>query len=197
MEYNPAGVPMVPRPAGDRSTAGKSSLMKRAVIAAILSAAAALAACGSHRAGTIQTNSGTATVTTSQDNKNVTVRTKEGTTSIGQSVDTSKLGAPVYPGAQANAQGAITSTTDKGTSVMAGFKTSDPFDKVEAYYKQQLPAGSEKMNVASGSGSVASFQIGAADANDQVAIQVTSSKPGETDILITHITKTGASPSGS
>jgi hypothetical protein len=134
-------------------------------------------------------------VTTSDDNKNVTVQTKEGTTSIGQNVDASRLGAPVYPGAQANAQGAITSTTDKGTSVMAGFKTADPFEKVEAFYKQQLPGGSEKMNVTTANGSVASFQVGADDAADQVAVQVTASKPDETDILITHITKAGASPS--
>lgn len=170
--------------------------MKFGAIVAILSAAVAMTACGSHRATTIQTSSGTATVTTSQDNKNVTVQTKEGTTSIGQNVDTSKLGAPVYPGAQANAQGAITSSTDKGTSVMAGFKTSDPFDKVEAFYKQQLPAGSEKMNVTANDSSIASFQVGAADGNDQVAVQVTSSKPDETDILITHITKTGSTHGG-
>lgn len=175
----------------------KSSSMKPDTIVASLSFAVALTACGSHRASTIQTSDGTATVTTSQDNKNVTVQTKEGTTSIGQSVDPSKLGAPVYPGAEANSQGAITSNTDKGTSVMAGFKTSDPFAKVEAYYKQQLPAGSEKSNVTSNNTSIASFQLGAGDSSDQVAVQVTSSKPDETDILITHITKAAApAPSG-
>jgi hypothetical protein len=170
--------------------------MKRANSVAILAAAAMLASCGSHRAATIQTSSQTATVTTSQDNKNVTVQTKEGTTSIGQGVDPAKLGAPVYPGAQANEQGAIMSSTDKGTSVMAGFKTSDAFDKVESFYKQRLPAGSEKMNVATSNGSTASFQVGAVDSNDQVVVQVTSSKPGETDVLITRITKPGASPAG-
>lgn len=170
--------------------------MKLGTIVALLSAVVALTACGGHRATTIQTSSGTATVTTTQDNKNVTVQTKEGTTSIGQSVDAGKLGAPLYPGAQANAQGAITSSTDKGTSVMAGFKTSDSFDKVEAFYKQQLPAGSEKMNVTSNNSSIASFQVGTADTSDQVAVQITSSKDGGTDILITHVTKTGASPGG-
>ncbi|HEY1978391.1 MAG TPA: hypothetical protein VGG89_17710 [Candidatus Baltobacteraceae bacterium] len=162
--------------------------MKFGTIVAILSAAAVtLSACASHRTTTIQTSSGNATVTTSQDNKSVTVRNKEGTTSIGQNVDASKLGAPVYPGAQANEQGAISSSTDKGTSVMAGFKTSDPFEKVEAFYKQQLPAGSEKMNTSANNSSIASFQIGTGDASDQVAVQVTSSKAGETDILITHV----------
>lgn len=165
----------------------KSNRMKLGTLVAILSLAVALTACGSHRTTTIQTSDGTATVTTSQDNKNVTVQTKEGTTSIGQSVDAGKLGAPVYPGAQANSQGAITSSTDKGTSVMAGFKTSDPFAKVEAFYKQQLPAGSEKMNLTSNHSSMASFQLGGSDASDQVAVQVTSSKPDETDILITHV----------
>lgn len=166
----------------------KSTRMKLGTIVAILSFAVALAACGSHRTTTIQTSNGTATVISSEDNKNVTVQTKEGTTSIGQSVDASKLGAPVYPGAQANSQGAITSNSDRGTSAMAGYKTSDPFAKVEAYYKQQLPAGSEKVNTTSENNSIASFQIGSGDTSDEVAVQVTSSKPDETDILITHVT---------
>lgn len=174
----------------------KSLRMKFGTIVATLSFAVALTACGSHRTTTIQTSNGTATVTTSQDNKNVTVQTKEGTTSIGQSVDASKLGAPVYPGAQANSQGAITSKTDKGASVMAGFKTSDPFAKVEAYYKQQLPAGSEKMNLTSNNSSIASFQLGSSETGDQVAVQLTSSKPDETDILITHVTKAAPAPNG-
>lgn len=173
--------------------------MKLGTLVTMLSATVALTACGSHRTNTIVTSSGTATVTSDRDNKNVTVQTKEGTTSIGQSVDTGKLGAPVYPGAQANARGAITSSTDKGTSVMAGFVTADSFAKVEAFYKQQLPAGSEKVNVTSDNSSIASFQVGTGDTSDRVAVEVTSSKPDETDISITHIitnTKPTAWPSG-
>ena len=162
--------------------------MKGAKLVAIFLLAAA-AACSSQRSSAIQTRTGTGTVTTGQDRKSVTVQTTEGTTSIGQSVDPSKLGAPVYPGAQTDAHGGMSSTTDKGNSVLATFRTSDSFDKVEAFYKQQLPAGSEKSNVATANGSIATFQIGPADAADQVSVQVMSPRSGETDILITRVTK--------
>ncbi|HVA33001.1 MAG TPA: hypothetical protein VNG31_02560 [Candidatus Baltobacteraceae bacterium] len=157
-----------------------------------LAAVVAIAACSAHKT-TVQTSSGAATVTTSQDNKSVTVQTSEGTMAIGKSVDLGKLGAPAYPGAQANDQGTITTTTDKGSSTIAAFKTGDSFDKVEAFYKQQLPAGSEKVKMSSGGGSAASFQVGGEDSADQVSVQVTASKPNETDILITHLTKSAAS----
>jgi hypothetical protein len=162
--------------------------MKRAGAGVLVAACIALSACSSHKT-TIQTSNGAATVTTSQDNKTVTVQSKEGTMSINQNVDTSKLGAPVYPGAQANEQGAVTTTTDKGSSTMAGFRTADPFEKVESYYKNQLPAGSEKINISSTNGSVATFQMGSDKAGTLVTVHVTQSKPGETDILISRVTK--------
>lgn len=170
--------------------------MRTAAIAALALAVLATTACTSRKT-TVQTSSGAATVTTSQDNKTVTVESSEGTVSVGQNVDQSKLGAPVYPGAQPNEQGSVTSTTDKGSSVVAAFKTADSFDKVYEYYKQQLPSGAEKMKMSSGSGSVASFQVGDDNGPDQVSVQVTSDKPGETSILITHVTKPGAAASPS
>jgi hypothetical protein len=163
--------------------------MKAVTTIFALAAIVALAACSSHKATTVTTTDGSATVTTSQDDKTVTVQTKEGTTAVGQSVDASKLGAPVYPGAQANQQGSITTNTGKGTTVIASFKTADPFDKVYGFYKAQLPAGSEKMKMASGNGSVASFQTGDEGGPDQVSVQVSSEQSNETAILITHVTK--------
>ena len=44
--------------------------------------------------------------------------------------------------------------------MIAAFKTTDAFEKVYDYYKQQLPADAEKMKVSSANGSVVSFQTG-------------------------------------
>jgi hypothetical protein len=151
-----------------------------------LAAGATLAACSSSKTTTVQTRNGAATVTTSRNGQNVTVQTSEGTTSLGSHVDLSKLGVPVYPGAQADAQGTITTKEAQGTSVVAAFKTADSFDKVYEYYKGRLPAGSERMKVISGNGSVASFQVGSPKTPDEVTVQVSSDKPNETDLLITH-----------
>jgi hypothetical protein len=50
------------------------------------------------------------------------------------------------------------------------------------------------MNVINAGGSVASFEFGSQGAGDRVTVQVTSSKPGETAILITHVTESGSTP---
>jgi len=151
----------------------------RATLFAFL-AVTALAACSSQKtAGRTQTQS-------------VTVETSEGTVAVNQGVDRSKLGAPVYPGAESKDSGSISSSGASGSSVIAAFKTSDPFEKVYDYYKQQLPTGSEKMKMSSGDNSIASFQTGDENGPDQVTVQVTSDKAGETDIVITHVSKTGS-----
>lgn len=155
-------------------------------IAFLLAAAVALVAC-SHKTTTVQTANGT--ITTSQDHQGVTVQTSEGTMNLGRNVDASKLGAPVYPGATAKDQGSISTTTADGTNTIAAFKTTDPFDKVYAYYKQQLPAGSEKMKISTGDTQMASFQVGAQNGPDQVGVQITSDKTGTTNILISHVMK--------
>jgi hypothetical protein len=164
--------------------------LKTALAFAVL---VAIAGCSTHKT-TVQTSSGSSTVTTSDKDKTVTVETSEGTVAIGQTVDAAKLGAPVYPGAAPSDQGSITSKSATGSSMIAAFKTSDTFDKVYGYYKQQLPAGSEKGKVTSGDSSVASFQVGDESGPDQVTVQISADKIGETDILITHVTKTGATP---
>jgi hypothetical protein len=155
-------------------------------IAFLLAATVVLGAC-SHKTTTVQTASGT--ITTSQDDKSVTVQTSEGTMNLGQTVDTSKLGAPVYPGATAKDRGSISTTTAAGTNTIATFKTTDPFDKVYAYYKQQLPAGSERMKMSTGDTQMASFQVGDQNGPDQVGVQISSDKAGTTNILISRVTK--------
>jgi hypothetical protein len=147
------------------------------------------AGCASHKT-TIQTRNGTATVTTSQDNRSVTVQTREGTTSIGQGVDVAKLGVAVYPGAQSGQPASITTQNNGASTVIANFMTTDAFDSVYRYYKQRLLPGAEKMRVTSGNGSVASFQIGDRNGSDTITVQVSSDRPNLTNILITHAIKT-------
>ena len=73
---------------------------------------------------------------------------------------------------------------------MVGFKTTDPFDKVEAYYKQQLPQAKEHLTTGSGN-SIASFEIGTMDTPEHTTVMV-ATDPDGTGIMITHVTKTAA-----
>jgi hypothetical protein len=125
-----------------------------------------------------------------------TVSTKNGTATLGGGVDPSKLGAPVYPGAQVNpdSNGSLSAETPEGSTVMATFKTSDGFDKVYDFYKSQMPAGSEGMKMSMGGASSAMWQVGKDSGPDQVVVQVNSDKAGAVTILITHVIKNNVSP---
>ena len=159
--------------------------MKTFVRIVVLIAVAGVVACSSHKTTTVSTSNGEATVTQSQSGQQVTVQTSGGAVTVGGSVDPSQLGAPVYPGAQGNSEGTVSYTGANG-GAMAAFKTSDDFDKVYEYYKAQLPAGSEKMKMSSGDGSIAEFVV--SSANGETSVQI-SGKPGETAIIITHKAK--------
>jgi hypothetical protein len=89
------------------------------------------------------------------------------------------LGVPVYPGAVADAGGSF--TTSEGRSV-AAFQTADPYNRVVAFYRNRLPAGSQTMAASTGDGSAAAFEY--ARGVWRVTVEVASSKPAETDILI-------------
>jgi hypothetical protein len=157
------------------------------------SAAPAAAATDAAAATATDTPAPDATATT------LTVQTKNGTATLSGDVDPSKLGAPIYPGAQANpeAQGSFSASTNEGSTVIATFKTTDPFDKVYDYYKSQLPTGSEAMKMSMGGASTAQWQIGKEGSADQVVVQVTSDKAGQVTILITHTIKNNVSPAPS
>ena len=158
--------------------------MRSAGLCCMLLAAIAFVGC-SHKT-TVVTSDGAATVTTSQDNQTTTVQSNNGTLTTGKNaVDPSKLGAPVYPGAEQSQDGGIAVSGNQGSTQMAVFKTTDPFDKVYDYYKSQLPAGSEKMKMSEGSESMATFQIGDDKSPDQTTVMI-SAKDGATQILITH-----------
>lgn len=170
-----------------------TSFARRLAPFCALAIAVSLAGCGFGHKQTVYTGNGSVTVSSdgqNDENKTVTVNGNGGSMSIGSgAVDTSKLGAPVYPGATQDQNGGLTMSTDKGTSVTAIYKTSDDFSKVESYYKSQLPANSEKMNMSAGTGSLATFQIGDDTAADQTTVTITSKEGDQTSILLSHITK--------
>ena len=158
--------------------------MKTFVRISVLVAIVTLVACASHKT-TVSTSSGDTTVTQDAGGQSTTVQTAQGTVTVGKSADPTQLGAPIYPGADANSEGTVSYTGANG-GAMSAFKTTDDFDKVYAFYKSQLPAGSEKMKMQSGDGSVAEFVVG--NDSGETAVQI-SGKPGETDIIITHKAK--------
>ncbi|MBV8154318.1 MAG: hypothetical protein JO192_03405 [Candidatus Eremiobacteraeota bacterium] len=150
--------------------------MKNARLWLCAAAAIALAACSTHK--------------TSDGNQSYTLQTNQGAVSLGSDVDTSKLGAPVYPGAQLSGS-TMSSSNAQGSNVVVGFKTSDDFDKVVAFYKQQLPQAKVNVMTPGSSGSVATFEIGTRDTAEHTTVLV-GADPDGTGIMITHATKTGA-----
>lgn len=157
-----------------------------------LLALALLAACGGgHKTTTYNENGQSGSVTTDNSGKTTTYQNDKGEKAVvGQgAVDTSKLGAPVYPGSAAAADNALNVTSKTGTAQMASFTTDDAFDKVYQFYKDKMPAGSEKMKMDSGGSSVAEFVAGE-EKTGQTTVMITT-KDGKTQILISHGTTTG------
>ncbi len=153
-------------------------------IALLCGALAALGAC-SHKT-TVMTSQGAATIDRSNDGKSVTITTSHGTVSIDKDVDPSKLGAPVYP--NATSVGSFSGTSQNGSGSLATFTTKDAFENVYQFYKSKLPAGAEKMKMASGGTQMAVFSIG----DDKSAVQTTVTITAEKDtttIQIAHGTK--------
>jgi hypothetical protein len=112
----------------------------------------------------------------------MTITGKEGTVTVGQNtVDLSKLGVPVYPGAQQ--VGSLAGTSSHGSGQVVSLKTADSFDQVSAWYKSQLPTGAQQVSSTSGGSSFAEFML-----SNQGAMVMVTSKPGETDIVITTAT---------
>jgi hypothetical protein len=154
--------------------------MRYQMFVAAVFAALMLGAC-SHKS-TVETANGT-TVTTDSSDHSVTVQASGETVSVGASIDPSQLGVPVYPGATTAQGGTMTVTGAKG-GTLASFTTTDDFDKVYGFYKDHLPAGSEKMKMSAGDGSMAEFQTTATDGS--VTTVEIEGKTGKTAIIITH-----------
>lgn len=134
--------------------------MRYGLALALVAVLAVVPACAK-KSTTIQGANGPVTVSQDQGSKAITFQSKEGTTKLGVgAVDPASLGLPLYPGAQPNANGSVMSQTKEGTSALLTMQTSDGFDKVYAFYKGKLPAGSEKQNMSMAGTHMATFQIG-------------------------------------
>ena len=146
-----------------------------------LAAVAILAGCTSHKT---TVSSDGSTVTTSGDNQTVTIEGKEGTVVAGKgAVDVSKLGVPVYPGANASDNAGWSASNKEGTGAVAVLTTKDSFDKVYAWYKSQLPAGSEKAKTSGDTGSMAMFQLGNEGDKLKKVVEITGDKDSTTIML--------------
>jgi len=147
--------------------------------------AAGCGAGGKHTT-TVYTKNGTTTVTTANNGKTTSIQSQEGQMTVGQgAVDASKLGAPIYPGAtQSSDQAAANINVASGSSALAAFSTSDSFDKVYSWYKERMPAGSEKARFTQGTSSMAEFVTGQ-QPTGQTMVMVTQ-KGAQTQITITH-----------
>jgi hypothetical protein len=142
-------------------------------------ALAALTACSNHK---VYSANGT-TVSTDTSNKTVTVQTSGGTLTMGANVDAASLGVPIYTGATQQQGGSMSVTSKQGSGQMAAFETSDSFDKVYAFYKSKMPAGSEKMKVDAGGSSMAEFVTGGDKPGPKTMVMITQ-KDGKTSIVI-------------
>ncbi|HET9030214.1 MAG TPA: hypothetical protein VFN49_08555 [Candidatus Aquilonibacter sp.] len=150
---------------------------------AALAALMLVAAVGCSHKTTVETDHGPATVTTSNDNKTVTVESKDAKVTVGGEIDASKLGAPLYPGAE-KSEGSYSMQSAQESGSMATFSTKDDFDKVYEYYKAHMPQGSEKMKMSNGGESVASFSV-IDPKKGETSVMITA-KDGQTQILISH-----------
>ncbi|HME81923.1 MAG TPA: hypothetical protein VKF82_07580 [Candidatus Eremiobacteraceae bacterium] len=90
-----------------------------------------------------------------------TVVTTQGKVTMGQgAVDPNSLGLPVYPGATPSEAGSYSMTAPQGSEQILTIETKDPFDKVVAFYKDKMPAGTQSALTGSGSAATAQFAIG-------------------------------------
>jgi hypothetical protein len=162
--------------------------MRYGLVLALVAVLAVVPACAK-KSTTIQGANGPVTVTQDQGSKSVTFQSKEGTAKLGVgAVDPASLGLPIYPGAQPNANGSLSTQTSAGSAQLLTMQTADSFDKVYAFYKDKMPAGSEKTHVSAAGNSMASFQIGASGDKVLKTVNITSSSD-KTDIVLMVSTK--------
>jgi hypothetical protein len=92
------------------------------------------------------------------------------------------LGAPLYPGAQADEGGSFVTRRGNRIAEVAAFQTTDSFERVQAFYRDRLPAGSQIISASTANGLAATFNFGSR--GGRVTVEVASSKPRETDIFV-------------
>jgi hypothetical protein len=157
--------------------------MRYGLVLALVAVLALVPACAK-KSTTIQGANGPVTVTQDQGSKSVTFQSKEGTAKLGVgAVDPASLGLPLYPGAQPNGNGSLSTQTAEGSAQLLTMQSTDSFDKVYAFYHDKMPAGSEKTHVSAAGNQMASFQIGATTDKVQKTVSITTSGD-KTDITL-------------
>ena len=118
-------------------------------------------------------------------NGGMTVNTKSGTYSTNPTdkFTADELGTDVYPGAQVD-KGGMRMTLPTGPVVAANFLTSDPKDKVIAFYKDKLGSGTTSMDI--GTGAILQRTRGNHDALTVTIVQRDNQDNGKTQIHIMH-----------
>ena len=116
---------------------------------------------------------------------NVSITTPGGTITAGQNnnVSAADLGVELYP-AVAAGEGSMNMKTPNGSMVTAVYLSSDPPDKIVAFYKERL--GDKASVVQTSNGTVLS--AGEKD-RDNIVITITP-EGGSTKIAIVHVTST-------
>ncbi len=144
------------------------------------------------------TPGGSVEVTKDNNGKSdVKVTTKEGTAeySVDKDLDLSSLGVPIYPGATQKKGGSVAysgqSNGKSSNMQMVTLVTSDPFDKVSAYYKDQYKdkIDSKKANVMemnAGNGKMTHIMM---DEDKLATTIVISEDKGNTQIMISKTSK--------
>lgn len=162
--------------------------MRRPRFAIAVALTLAVCACTDAHKSTVTTGNGAATVTTNEDNNTTTVQTKEGTFKTGKgAVDLVSLAVPIYPGAAASESGGYAMSGKQGNAQVVSLTSNDDFARVYAWYKAQMPAGSEKMRITSGATRMAEFALGE-NTKDTRTVMI-QAQQRRTSILISHNVK--------
>jgi hypothetical protein len=118
---------------------------------------------------------------------NVTIDTPNGTVSTisNEKVTEADLGIAIYPGAE-QVKGGARLNLGAGPMVTANFLTSDPKEKVIAFYKDQLGSGAQTME--SGNGAFLMLTKANKESINITIGQSASQNEGKTRITILHST---------
>ncbi|MBV8081606.1 MAG: hypothetical protein JOY86_01335 [Candidatus Eremiobacteraeota bacterium] len=137
--------------------------MRFGLMLALAAALAAFPACAKNSAP--QTAPGTTTEQSPTSSvQQATIQMPQGKVQMGQgAVDPNTLGLPVYPGATPSQAGSFSvSGAQGGGTQIVTIVTKDPFDKVVAFYKAKMPAGTQEVQTGSGATAKAQFVAGKA-----------------------------------
>jgi hypothetical protein len=105
-----------------------------------------------------------------------TVQTDQGKVVMGKdAVDPAKLGLPIYPGATPTEAGSFSVQGKSSSAQAVTIETHDPFDKVVAFYKANMPAGTQLFQASGGAAASAQFVTAKASDKSQKQVVITQS----------------------